>query len=61
MIRSHENLSDFIPAGKAANILGVSRATILRWGNQGKLRRKKIGLKCYRYNPSDLFGMVEEA
>jgi|GEM_PF-2881977 len=61
MIRSQDLSRNYIPAGKAANILGVSRATILRWGNQGKLRRKKIGLKCYRYNPSDLFGMVEEA
>ena len=47
------NPSDFLTAGQAARRIAVSRGTIHRWGQEGRLKRVRVGC-YYRYSIRDL-------
>ena len=49
------NLKDYLSINQAAQIIGVSKATLRRWDNQGKLKAIKHPLTGYRlYEKKDL-------
>ena len=52
------NPVDYISAGEAALMLGVTRGTILRWSMKGYVGRRKVGLKHFRYSVEDLMKMI---
>ena len=53
MMMSTFNPTEFLTAGQAARRIGVSRGTIHRWGQEGRLRRIRVGA-YYRYSLQDL-------
>ncbi len=50
--------NQYITSGQAAQMIGVTRNTILRWGKEGLVLTKKVGLRNFRYSVEDLRKMV---
>ena len=50
--------NQYITSGQAAQMIGVTRNTILRWGKEGLVSSKKVGLRNLRYSVEDLMKMV---
>jgi excisionase family DNA binding protein len=52
---------DLIRAGKAAKLLGVSRMTLYRWTNEGRIRHFLVGPhKERRYQRKDIQALLRE-
>jgi DNA-binding transcriptional MerR regulator len=50
--------NQYITSGQAAQMIGVTRNTILFWGKEGLVSSKKVGLQNLRYSVEDLRKMV---
>lgn len=50
----------FLRVGEAAEFLSVSRWTIYRWVEEGRLRGKKVGKSSLRIFRDSIIGLVEQ-
>ena len=46
-------LSDYLRISEAAEYLGVSKSTIIKLSNEGRLQKQRVG-RSVRYNANDL-------
>jgi excisionase family DNA binding protein len=55
------NLRNYLRIGEAAELLGVSQATLRNWGRNGKIATHRNPLNGYRlYRKSDLRALLKK-
>ncbi len=51
-------MGDMLSAREAAALLGVARATVLRWARAGLLPATRVGPKLIRFSRADVLAAV---
>lgn len=56
-----ENLKDYLTVQEASKVLGVSKLTLRRWDNAGKLKAVRHPINKYRlYKKEELLQILKE-
>ena len=61
MIETDPHPASLLTTADAANLLGVSTRTIVRWIQDGDLPAIRVGLRAYRIAPEALSSLVVPA
>lgn len=49
-----------LTAADIGRLLNVSKATVYRWSEEGRLPHLKLGEKCIRYEETEVLAWLEE-
>ena len=58
MTKKHGNKTSLVGPGVVAQIMGVSRNTVLNWGRKGQIPSIRIG-KIYRFSLEKISEMID--
>lgn len=53
-------ITPLLKAEEVTKILGISLRTLKRWEAGGRIRRVKLSKRAIRYDPKDVYRLIED-